>query len=96
MDTQLDLSIVATIKDPDLRASLERLGAVMRYAAALRARAAITSQDHPVPALSRSHTAGIERHGPECAVFVHPGEGSPFHQGCAAGDRERCGDSFHR
>jgi len=30
MDTQLDLSIVATIKDPDLRASLERLGAVMK------------------------------------------------------------------
>ena len=30
MDAQLDLSIVATIKDPDLRASLERLGAVMK------------------------------------------------------------------
>src|SRR4029453_2876785 len=30
MDTQLDLSIVATIKDPDLRASLERLSAVMK------------------------------------------------------------------
>ena len=30
MDTQLDLSIVATIKDPDLRASLERLGAVIK------------------------------------------------------------------
>ena len=30
MDTQLDLSIAATIKDPALRASLERLGAVMK------------------------------------------------------------------
>src|SRR5215510_5947491 len=30
MDAQLDLSISATIKDPDLRASLERLGAVMK------------------------------------------------------------------
>ena len=30
MDTQLDLSIAATIKDPTLRASLERLGAVMK------------------------------------------------------------------
>ena len=30
MDTQLDLSIAATIKDPDLRASLERLGTVMK------------------------------------------------------------------
>ena len=30
MDTQLDLSIAATIRDPDLRASLERLGAVMQ------------------------------------------------------------------
>jgi TrfA protein len=30
MDTQLDLSIAATIRDPDLRASLERLGAVMK------------------------------------------------------------------
>ena len=30
MDTQLDLSIVTTIKDPDLRASLERLGAVIK------------------------------------------------------------------
>ena len=29
MDTQLGLSIAATIRDPDLRASLERLGAVM-------------------------------------------------------------------
>jgi TrfA protein len=33
MDTQLDLSIAATIKDPDLRASLERLGTVMKDAA---------------------------------------------------------------
>src|SRR5215470_5456215 len=31
MDTQLDLSIAAAIKDPDLRASLERLGAVIKY-----------------------------------------------------------------
>jgi hypothetical protein len=30
MDTQLDLSIAATIKDPDLRASLERLGTVLK------------------------------------------------------------------
>jgi TrfA protein len=30
MDTQLDLSIAAAIKDPDLRASLERLGAVIK------------------------------------------------------------------
>ena len=30
MDAQLDLSIAATIKDPDLRASLERLGTVMK------------------------------------------------------------------
>ena len=30
MDTQLDLSIAATIKDPDLRARLERLGTVMK------------------------------------------------------------------
>ena len=30
MDTQLDLSIAATIKDPELRASLERLGTVMK------------------------------------------------------------------
>jgi hypothetical protein len=30
MDTQLNLSIAATIKDPDLRASLERLGTVMK------------------------------------------------------------------
>ena len=30
MDTQLDLSISATIKDPDLRASLERLGKVIK------------------------------------------------------------------
>ena len=30
MDTQLDLSIAATIKDPALRASLERLGAVIK------------------------------------------------------------------
>ena len=29
MDTQLDLSIAAAIKDPALRASLERLGAVI-------------------------------------------------------------------
>jgi TrfA protein len=32
MDTQLDLSIAAAIKDPDLRASLERLGAVIKDA----------------------------------------------------------------
>ncbi len=30
MDAQLDLSIAATIKDPELRASLERLGTVMK------------------------------------------------------------------
>ena len=30
MDTQLDLSIAAAIKDPDLRASLERLGTVIK------------------------------------------------------------------
>ena len=30
MDAQLDLSIAATIKDPELRASLERLGAVIK------------------------------------------------------------------
>ena len=30
MDTRLDLSIAAAIKDPDLRASLERLGAVIK------------------------------------------------------------------
>src|SRR5919202_1196606 len=34
MDTQLDLSIAAAIKDPDLRASLERLGAVIKDSAA--------------------------------------------------------------
>src|SRR5499433_1301808 len=33
MDTQLDLSIAATIKDPALRASVERLGAVMKHSA---------------------------------------------------------------
>ena len=43
MPDQLDLSLLATVKDPDLRATLERLGNVMAdappvrpFAAALR------------------------------------------------------------
>ena len=74
MDTQLDLSIVATIKDPDLRASLERLGAVMK-GTPQRLPAAVIAKIIQFPLF---HAAGIERHGPECAVSCIQGKDRRF------------------
>ena len=78
MDTQLDLSIVATIKDPDLRASLERLGAVIK---ARRSAQSQSRHHQPRSSSFRSFpkaTAGIERHGPECAVSCIQGKDRRF------------------
>ena len=87
MDTQLDLSIAATIKDPDLRASLERLGTVMKDTPSRsRARAAISSQDHPVPLFPKL-PGRYRATWPGVRSFRAFREGSPFHQGRAAGDR---------
>ena len=62
MDTQLDLSIASTIKDPDLRASAERLALALQ-SAPLAAGSDFVGQDHPVPAVSRNLAARVKRHG---------------------------------
>ena len=53
----------ATIKDPDLRASAERLALAMQSTPLARAIADFIGQDHPVSAVSRNHASGIKRHG---------------------------------